>query len=99
MSDNVIPFRRKPLDDSEGVLRSDGTLMTECDEHVHVYASVPGRCQCGKSCRAHFLGHLGDGTLQVEFDMTPLLKTEKPKRKWPDDFRGFLSNVRPRKQK
>lgn len=38
----------------------------------------------------------GDDTLTVEFDTKPLLRTEK---KWPEDFRGFGSNVRPKKQR
>ncbi len=41
--DNVLPFRRKmpPL------LWSDGTIQKECSDLVHLFASVPGRCQCG----------------------------------------------------
>lgn len=33
----------------------------------------------------------GRDDLVAEFDRTPI--------KWPDDFRGFGSNVRPRKQR
>ena len=41
----------------------------------------------------------GDDTLVVEFDRTPtLLSPEKPKR-WPEDFRGFGTNVRPKNQR
>lgn len=37
----------------------------------------------------------------AEFDRRPLLRAEKPReeRRWPEDFRGFGSNVRPRKSK
>jgi hypothetical protein len=40
----------------------------------------------------------GRDDLVVEYDIAPLLRTEKQPR-WPDDFRGFHTNVRPRRQK
>lgn len=45
MTGNVVPFRRRPL--TTGPLQSDGTFKTTCDELVHVFEHVPGRCQCG----------------------------------------------------
>lgn len=39
---------------------------------------------------------LGRDDVVVEFDRTPLLRAEK---KWPDDFRGFGSNVAPKKRR
>lgn len=39
---------------------------------------------------------LGRDDVTAVFDRTPLLRTEK---KWPDDFRGFATNVRPKKQR
>ena len=39
----------------------------------------------------------GDQSLTVNFDRSPLLRIEK--KKWPEDFRGFGSNVRPKKQR
>lgn len=44
-AENVVPFRRRPV---EGLVWSDGRVQRECDELVHVFASVPGRCQCGR---------------------------------------------------
>ena len=40
----------------------------------------------------------GDKSLVVRFDNGPLLRIEKTK-KWPDDFRGFGTNVRPKNQR
>jgi hypothetical protein len=39
----------------------------------------------------------GRDDLVVEYDRRPLLLSTE-KRKWPDDFRGFGSNVRPKRQ-
>jgi hypothetical protein len=41
---------------------------------------------------------LGRDDVVVELDRTPLLSPEKIK-KWPDDFRGFGSNVAPKKRR
>lgn len=40
----VIPFRRKVTP----ITWSDGHVQTTCDERVHMFASVRGRCQCGE---------------------------------------------------
>ena len=40
----VIQFRRK----ATPVVWSDGRMQSECDEHVHLFESIPGRCQCGE---------------------------------------------------
>ena len=40
----IVPFRRR----ATPVVWSDGRVQTECDEHVHLFESVPGRCQCGE---------------------------------------------------
>lgn len=40
----VIQFRRK----ATPVVWSDGRVQSECDELVHLYESIPGRCQCGE---------------------------------------------------
>jgi hypothetical protein len=42
-SEKVLPFRRK----MPPIVWSDGRIQKECDEMVHLFASVPGRCQCG----------------------------------------------------
>lgn len=42
---------------------------------------------------------LGRDDLTVEFNTRPLLRTKKSERRWPEDFRGFGTNVRPKKQK
>lgn len=42
--ENVVPFRRK----LPPILWSDGRMQSECDDLVHLFASVPGRCQCGE---------------------------------------------------
>ena len=42
---------------------------------------------------------LGRDDVIAVFDQTPLLRAEKTERKWPDDFRGFHTNVRPKKQR
>ncbi len=42
----VVPFRRRPLE--QPPVWNDGRVHSHCDEHVHVFASVPGRCQCGE---------------------------------------------------
>lgn len=44
---------------------------------------------------------LGRSDIVVEFDRSSiLLSPEKsPARRWPEDFRGFGSNVRPKKQR
>lgn len=41
----------------------------------------------------------GDDSLEVDVDDTPLLSAEKRERRWPDDFRGFGSNVAPKKRR
>lgn len=48
VSDNVIPFQRRPLDAEDAPRWSDGQVQRRCSEFVHVFASVPGRCQCGE---------------------------------------------------
>jgi hypothetical protein len=45
---NVVPFRRKSFDSEHALRWSDGRLQTECSEHVHIFAMVPGRCRCGE---------------------------------------------------
>lgn len=40
----------------------------------------------------------GDASLVVEVDDRPLLSSEKTP-KWPDDFKGFGTNVKPPKAK
>jgi len=44
VSDNVVPFNRR----IPPAVWSDGTVQTDCTEHVHLFASVPGRCKCGE---------------------------------------------------
>jgi hypothetical protein len=44
VSGEIVEFRRAV----PPVVWSDGTVQTECSELVHLYASVPGRCQCGE---------------------------------------------------
>ena len=42
----------------------------------------------------------GRDDLVVELELQPLLSPEKTeKKKWPDDFRGFGSNVQPKKRR
>lgn len=43
MSGQVLPFRRR----AKPAVWSDGRVQNRCDELVHLFASVPGRCQCG----------------------------------------------------
>ena len=46
----------------------------------------------------HVREQAGRDDLVVVYDRSPLLRFEK-ERRWPDDFRGFGSNVRPKRQK
>ena len=104
---DVVKFPGQPIEG--GVLRSDGEIVKECYEHVHIFDAVPGRCQCGESLwtsiaetEAQLTQEVreatGDESLVVTFDTRPvLLSPEKTERKWPEDFRGFGSNVRPKK--
>lgn len=46
--DNVIPFPRPPLPDHLGVQTSDGRLLVTCEDPTHIFATIPGRCQCGE---------------------------------------------------
>ena len=43
--DNVIAFRRK----AQPITWSDGRVQNECDERVHLFDTIPGRCQCGEN--------------------------------------------------
>lgn len=43
MTGNVVPFNRRRAP----AIWSDGTVQHDCTEHVHLFASVPGRCKCG----------------------------------------------------
>ena len=45
MSDNVLPFRRRL---KQPAAWSDGRVQDACDELVHVWDEVPGRCMCGE---------------------------------------------------
>lgn len=40
---------------------------------------------------------LGRDDVVAVFDRTPILLS--PEKRWPEDFRGFGTNVRPKKQK
>lgn len=40
-ADNVVPFERKVTP----VVWSDGTVQKGCSDLVHLFESVPGRCQ------------------------------------------------------
>ena len=42
--DNVHQFRR----DVPPAVWSDGRVQHECDDTVHLFASVPGICECGE---------------------------------------------------
>lgn len=46
MSGEIIPFPRRPLNDPP--VWSDGKIQDRCDDLVHVWEEVPGRCQCGE---------------------------------------------------
>jgi hypothetical protein len=90
----LVQFPGPSIDPENAPMRSDGSRVTKCYELVHVYEAVPGRCQCGANVWVEITAQMGAG-----LEVAPLLRTEKPKKKWPDDFRGFLSNVRPKKQR
>lgn len=46
----LIPFPRKPLPpESAPYDVTNDRPMTRCEDLIHVYASLPGRCQCGEN--------------------------------------------------
>lgn len=48
MSAKIIQFPRKPLPPENSPRWSDGTTQDRCEGLIHVFAEVPGRCQCGE---------------------------------------------------
>lgn len=44
----VIRFPGIEIDPKDAPRRADGTPVLHCDGRMHVFASVPGRCECGE---------------------------------------------------
>jgi hypothetical protein len=52
--DNIVPFPRRELDPVVEIFEISDEHPTghmrrfdRCEDHIHVFADVPGRCQCG----------------------------------------------------
>lgn len=58
-------------------------LPETCGGALHVFDEVPGPCRCGQE------------TLPIVDD--DVIGIREAERAWPDDFRGFGTNVKPRR--
>ena len=53
----IIAFPGQPINPKDAPKRDDGSPVTRCEGLMHVFAMVPGRCQCGARLWADLEDH------------------------------------------